>query len=146
MQKHAIDVLINLDHHILVTGDSGTGKTTLLAELRIVDSDCKYYQFAELNAGKGNWELCDENFDDYDFLKTTERTLILDSVAIGNAAENSKVMQFIKTARKYGKRLIVVAYPTDAIKIKPLFGAIITLSGGFNTERNCAVELHFLMK
>ncbi|ENH6172727.1 hypothetical protein ABWC92_000960 [Escherichia coli] len=41
MSKHAIDVLQNLDRHILVTGVAGSGKTTLLAELRIVDSDTR---------------------------------------------------------------------------------------------------------
>ncbi|EEV7041654.1 TPA: ATP-binding protein [Escherichia coli] len=136
MLKQAIDVLQNLDHHVLVTGDSGSGKTTLLAELRIVDSDCRYYRFPDLNGR----QLCDDNFDGYDFLKTPERTLILDSVSIGNASEKAKVLQFIKTARKSGKRLIIVSYPTDAMQIKPLFGAVITLSGGFDNDRNCAVE------
>lgn len=142
MSKHAIDVLQNLDRHILVTGVAGSGKTTLLAELRIVDSDTRYYNFPDLNAGKQCWELCDDNFDDFDFLNTPERTLILDGVTAGDTSGNSKVLHFIRTARKHGKRLVVVAYPTDAMmQFKPLFGAVITLSGGFKSERNCTVEL-----
>lgn len=140
MRQLAIDVLQNLDSHILVTGDSGSGKTTLLAELRMVDGDSRYYNFPDLNTGKKRWELCDDNFDDFDFLNTPERTLILDGVTAGDASGNSKVLQFIRTARKLGKRLIVVAYPTDVMQLKPLFGAVITLSGGFN-ERTYAVEL-----
>jgi hypothetical protein len=84
-------------------------------------------------------QLCDDNFDGYDFLKTPEN-INSDSVSIGNASEKAKVLQFIKTARKSGKRLIIVSYPTDAMQIKPLFGAVITLSGGFDNDRNCAVE------
>ncbi len=140
MRQLAIDVLQNLDSHILVTGDSGSGKTTLLAELRMVDGDSRYYHFPDLNIGKKRWELCDDNFDDFDFLNTPERTLILDGVTAGDASGNSKVLHFVRTARKHGKRLIVVAYPTDVMQLKPLFGAVITLSGGFN-ERTYAVEI-----
>jgi len=141
MRQHAIDVLQNLDSHILVTGDSGSGKTTLLAELRMVDGDSRYYHFPDLNTGKKRWELCDDNFDDFDFLNTPERTLILDGVTAGDASGNAKVLHFIRTARKHGKRLIVVAYPTDVMQLKPLFGAVITLSRGFKGDRTCAVEL-----
>ncbi|ENY9230756.1 ATP-binding protein, partial [Escherichia coli] len=43
MHKQAINLLKNLDRHILITGETGTGKSTLLAELRIDDNDSKYY-------------------------------------------------------------------------------------------------------
>ncbi|HBB7252073.1 TPA: sigma 54-interacting transcriptional regulator [Escherichia coli] len=141
MYKQAINLLKNLDRHILITGETGTGKSTLLAELRIDDNDSKYYHFPEINSGKQNWALCDENFDDFDFLVAPEKTLILDGVAIGENLEGSKVIRFIKTARKHGKRLIVVTFPSDGDRIKPLFGAIITLSGGINGERTCEVEI-----
>ena len=35
MMKEAIDVLINSEKHILIIGETGTGKSTLLAELLI---------------------------------------------------------------------------------------------------------------
>ena len=42
---------------------------------------------------------------------------------------------------EYGKSLIIVAYPTDALQFKPLFGAIIAVSGGFENDRNSDVKL-----
>ncbi|EKZ7973134.1 DUF87 domain-containing protein, partial [Escherichia coli] len=42
MMKEAIDVLINSEKHILIIGETGTGKSTLLAELLINDTDVKY--------------------------------------------------------------------------------------------------------
>ncbi|EAO8023264.1 ATP-binding protein [Salmonella enterica] len=141
MHKQAINLLKNLDRHILITGATGTGKSTLLAEVRIDDSDSKYYHFPELNAGTQYVELCEENFDHFDFLDVPEKTLILDGVHVSEDLNNSRVVQFIKTARKHGKRLIVVTFPSDGERIKPLFGAVITLSGGVNSERTCDVEV-----
>ncbi|HCB3775843.1 TPA: sigma 54-interacting transcriptional regulator, partial [Escherichia coli] len=37
MMKEAIDVLINSEKHILIIGETGTGKSTLLTELLIND-------------------------------------------------------------------------------------------------------------
>lgn len=141
MYKQAINLLKNLDRHILVTGATGTGKSTLLAEVRIDNSDSKYYHFPEINSGKEHWELCDENFYDFDFLTVPEKTLILDGVHIPDDLNESKVVRFIKTARKYGKRLIIVTFPSEGERIKSLFGAVITLSGGVNSERTCEVEI-----
>ncbi|EBO4965534.1 ATP-binding protein [Salmonella enterica] len=141
MYKQAINLLKNLDRHILTTGATGTGKSTLLTELRIDDNDSKYYHFPEINSGKQNWALCDENFNDFDFLAVPEKTLILDGVHIPENLNDSKVVQFIKTARKHGKRLIVVTFPSEGDRIKSLFGAVITLSGGVNSERACEVEI-----
>ena len=36
---------------------------------------------------------------------------------------------------------MIVAYPTDALQFKPLFGAIIAVSGGFENDRNSDVKL-----
>ncbi|EIN4845165.1 ATP-binding protein [Salmonella enterica] len=141
MYKQAVNLLKNLDRHILITGATGTGKSTLLAEVRIDDGDSKYYHFPEINSGKQHWELCDENFDDFDFLAAPEKTLILDGVHIPEDLNESKVVRFIKTARKHGKRLIVVTFPSEGERLKSLFGAVITLSGGVNCERTCEVEI-----
>ncbi len=59
-----------------------------------------------------------------------KKTLVLDSVAIGNNLQESKVVQFIvrfiKTARKRGKRLIVVTTPSDGgVQIQNLFDTVI---------------------
>ncbi|EFB7772186.1 ATP-binding protein, partial [Escherichia coli] len=86
MMKEAIDVLINSEKHILIIGETGTGKSTLLTELLINDTDVKHLK---------HHYLCDENFDDFDFLSAPEKTLVLDSVAIGNNLQESKVVQFI---------------------------------------------------
>ncbi|HFV3749480.1 TPA: ATP-binding protein, partial [Escherichia coli] len=124
MMKEAIDVLINSEKHILIIGETGTGKSTLLTELLINDTDVKHLK---------QHYLCDENFDDFDFLSAPEKTLVLDSVAIGNNLQESKVVQFIvrfiKTARKRGKRLIVVTTPSDGgVQIQNLFDTVISLT------------------
>lgn len=142
MYKQAVYLLKNLDQHILITGDTGTGKSTLLTELRVDDSDSKYYNFPEINSGEQYWQLCDENFDSFDLLGVAEKTLILDGVAIGDNLKESKIVHFIKTARKYGKRLVLVTFPSDAEQIKSYFGVVITLSSGVNGERtlSCTVK------
>lgn len=38
MMKEAIDVLINSEKHILIIGESGTGKSTLLTELLMIQN------------------------------------------------------------------------------------------------------------
>ncbi|EBN6737471.1 DUF87 domain-containing protein, partial [Salmonella enterica] len=48
MMKEAIDVLINSEKHILIIGETGTGKSTLLAELLINDTDVKYFDFCDI--------------------------------------------------------------------------------------------------
>ncbi|HAW2732865.1 TPA: ATP-binding protein [Escherichia coli] len=141
MYKQAFNILMNLDRHILVTGSTGTGKTTMLTDALVNNDDVKYYHFPEME--KEYIALCDENLDEYDFLSVSEKTLILDSVAIGKNLYESKIVRFIKTARKHGKRLIVVTSPSDGERIKELFGAVIALSGNgnINTERTCSVDI-----
>ncbi|GCK64847.1 ATP-binding protein [Escherichia coli] len=87
--------------------------------------------------------LCDENFDYFDFLSAPEKTLVLNSVAIGNNLRESKVVQFIvrfiKTARKRGKRLIVVTTPSDGgVQIQNLFDTVISLTRSHD-EIGCTV-------
>ena len=48
MMKEAIDVLINSEKHILIIGESGTGKSTLLTELLINDTDVKHFDFCDI--------------------------------------------------------------------------------------------------
>lgn len=145
MMKEAIDVLINSEKHILIIGETGTGKSTLLTELRINDTDVKHFDFCDIHPPlklKHHY-LCDENFDDFDFLSAPEKTLVLDSVAIGNNLQESKVVQFIvrfiKTARKRGKRLIVVTTPSDGgVQIQNLFDTVISLTRSHD-EIGCTV-------
>ncbi|WP_404851731.1 ATP-binding protein (plasmid) [Enterobacter asburiae] len=136
------------DCHILVTGDVGTGKTTLLECANI--QDAKYFHFPELVeeclppvAKDGKRELCEENFDDYGFLAVPETTLILDRVCIPEDIRDSKIVHFIKTARKHGKRLVIATYPEDAREIKSLFGVVITLSLGVDREVTCDIDVSF---
>nr|AQZ20152.1 hypothetical protein 23-3_00045 [Escherichia coli] len=99
MMKEAIDVLINSEKHILIIGETGTGKSTLLAELLINDTDVKYFDFCDIYKRHEHLPLlkhhylCDENFDYFDFLSAPEKTLVLNSVAIGNNLRESKVVQ-----------------------------------------------------
>ncbi|WP_447088519.1 ATP-binding protein (plasmid) [Enterobacter asburiae] len=146
--ENARMLLETQDCHILVAGEAGTGKTTLLEGVNI--QDARYFHFPELVeeclppvAKDGKRELCEENFDDYDFLTVPETTLILDSVRIPVDIRNSKIVRFIKTARKHGKRLVIATYPEDAREIKSLFGVVITLSGGIDREVTCHIDVSF---
>lgn len=143
MMKEAIDVLINSEKHILIIGETGTGKSTLLTELLINDTDVKHFDFCDIHPPLKHHYLCDENFDDFDFLSAPEKTLVLDSVAIGNNLRESKVVQFIvrfiKTARIRGKRLIVVTTPSDGgVQIQNLFDTVISLTRSHD-EIGCTV-------
>ena len=73
----------------------------------------------------------------------TWKTLVLNSVAIGNNLRESKVVQFIvrfiKTAVKRGKRLIVVTTPSDGgVQIQNLFDTVISLTRSHD-EIGCTV-------
>lgn len=130
MMKEAIDVLINSEKHILIIGETGTGKSTLLAELLINDTDVKYFDFCDI-------------YKRHEHLPAPEKTLVLNSVAIGNNLRESKVVQFIvrfiKTARKRGKRLIVVTTPSDGgVQIQNLFDTVISLTRSHD-EIGCTV-------
>lgn len=117
-------LLENLDTHVLVVGNTRAGKAKLLKNAKI--DNARYYHFSELTE---LGHLCNDNFEQFDFLNNLEKTLILDGVYISELDMNSKLVCFIKTARKHGKRLIVVTYPEVGELIKPLFGAVIMLSG-----------------
>lgn len=101
MMKEAIDVLINSEKHILIIGETGTGKSTLLAELLINDTDVKYFDFCDIYKRHEHLPLlkhhylCDENFDYFDFLSAPEKTLVLNSVAIGNNLRESKLFSLL---------------------------------------------------
>ncbi|EFU9193583.1 ATP-binding protein, partial [Escherichia coli] len=108
MYKQATELMLNFKDRILIKGEEDTGKSTLLTEIRISDSDSRYYNFKTLNSAGYN-RLCDENIDNFDFLNTPEKTLILDGVRLCEKKMTSKVIRLIKQARKYHKRLVVVA-------------------------------------
>lgn len=111
---------------------------TLLTEIRISDSDSRYYNFKTLNSAGYN-QLCDENIDDFDFLNTPEKTLILDGVRLCEKKMTSKVIRLIKQARKYHKRLVVVADSCESEFIEMLFDGVIALSFNSDRERSCNV-------
>lgn len=130
-------LLENLDTHILVVGNTGAGKTELVKNAKI--DNARYYHFPELTELV---HLCDDNFDQFNFLDAPEKTLILDGVYISEFDVNSKLVDFIRTARKHGKRLVVVTLPYVGELIKPQFGAVITLSGNSTGVRVCKVEIN----
>nr|HEK8457712.1 ATP-binding protein [Escherichia coli] len=104
---------------------------------------CDIYKRHEHHPPLKHHYLCDENFDYFDFLSVPEKTLVLNSVAIGNNLRESKVVQFIvrfiKTARKRGKRLIVVTTPSDGgVQIQNLFDTVISLTRSYD-EIGCTV-------
>ncbi|HGD9157707.1 TPA: ATP-binding protein, partial [Escherichia coli] len=84
-------------------------------------------------------QLCDENIDNFDFLNTPEKTLILDGVRLCEKKMTSKVISLIKQARKYNKRLVVVADSCESEFIEPLFDGVIALSFNSDRERSCNV-------
>lgn len=144
-EKEVKRLLEEFDGHIIVSGITGSGKSFLLHEANIRDS--KYYDFVEITPDFPCSDMCsltDDNFNEinsvYNFLEASERTLILDSVDIPDGFNQSNIMNFIKVARKYGKRLIIVTYPSHAEEIKWLFGAVITMSR-FNGEVTFDVEM-----
>lgn len=144
-EKEVQRLLEEFGEHIIVSGITGSGKSFLLHEANIRDS--KYYDFVEITPDFPCSYMCslnDNNFNEinsaYNFLEASERTLILDFVEIADGFNQSNIINFIKVARKYGKRLIIVTYPSHAEKIKWLFGAVITMSR-FNNEVTFDVEM-----
>ncbi|MDI0511147.1 hypothetical protein NEO12_24855, partial [Escherichia coli] len=45
MYKQATELMLNFKDRILIKGEEDTGKSTLLTEIRISDSDSRYYNF-----------------------------------------------------------------------------------------------------
>ena len=43
MYKQATELMLNFKDRILIKGEEDTGKSTLLTEIRISDSDSRYY-------------------------------------------------------------------------------------------------------
>jgi ABC-type lipoprotein export system ATPase subunit len=138
-------LLQEFNGHILVMGKTGSGKSNILHEANI--QDAKYFDFVEITRDfplEPTSSLTELNFDGINlicnFLDASERTLILDSVEIAYNHNDSKIIRLIKVARKYGKRLIVVAYPYDAEKMKDHFGAVITMFRHDGTV-SCDIEV-----
>lgn len=132
-----LSVLVNFKGHILVVGYTGSGKTQLLKDASIPDS--KYYHFPEMNMRHVN--LSEENFSDFDFLDNDEKTLIFDAVDFPVELVDSKIAHFLRTVRKYSKRVIAVTYLSEIERLKPFFGAVIILNRNGNGERTCEVKL-----
>ncbi|MEX9975700.1 hypothetical protein AB7W84_19465 [Providencia rettgeri] len=134
--------LEKLECSVLITGCTGSGKSTLLENSNIPES--KYFDFCEISNDESlnHHVLCEDNFINYKgtLINSNEKTLILDSVDL-ISHNDSELLQFIKEANKYGKRLIVVTHLLHLDIIRNFFGAIITLSGGEGgIERACKVE------
>ncbi|EES0517238.1 ATP-binding protein [Escherichia coli] len=138
MYKQATELMLNFKDRILIKGEEDTGKSTLLTEIRISDSDSRYYNFKTLNSAGYN-RLCDENIDNFDFLNTPEKTLILDGVRLCEKKMTSKVIRLIKQARKYHKRLVVAADSCESEFIELLFDGVIALHFNSDRERSCNV-------
>ena len=51
MYKQATELMLNFKDRILIKGEEDTGKSTLLTEIRISDSDSRYYNFKTLKEG-----------------------------------------------------------------------------------------------
>lgn len=145
--RAANTLLNNLQENILVTGITGAGKSTLLSRAKIKNS--KYYDFDMLRNSRSYHDthfLREENAYIYldDILNSEESTIILDSVEFPLELEGSVLSNFVRKARKHGKRLIVVTYPSEAERVKHLFGAVISLSVGWdgkNKTRECKVDV-----
>lgn len=131
MADKATLLLKDLNTNILVTGKTGVGKSTYLKTLKIPDS--KYFDFVELTREKcrGKWDhpccLTDVNFNDFDLYNVKEKTLILDSVEFSADEFSSPLIKFILVAKSLGKRLIVVAFPSNAERVGHMFDAIIKM-------------------
>ncbi|HGD8501901.1 TPA: ATP-binding protein, partial [Escherichia coli] len=63
----------------------------------------------------------------------------LDGVRLCEKKMTSKVISLIKQARKYNKRLVVVADSCESEFIEPLFDGVIALSFNSDRERSCNV-------
>ncbi|WP_065426264.1 MULTISPECIES: hypothetical protein [Serratia] len=140
--RSAQSKLKNMQEHILVIGVTGTGKSTLLTKTKIPDS--KYFDFIDLCKNKCfQHYLCEENgelfFDT--LLASNEKTLILDAVHFPVDLNSSTLVSFIKKASEQDKRLIVVTFPSEAERIEWLFGAVISMSGRRNNDRECCVKI-----
>ncbi|EIK8022387.1 ATP-binding protein [Salmonella enterica] len=114
IKDKAIRLLIESDYNIIVTGKTGAGKTDLIL-------NCNDWR-------KPGW-LTEESFCDFlpQIIHANEKTLILDAVEFPDDLSGSKIVHLIKTARKSGKRLIIVAYPENARQVLTLFDAVIHL-------------------
>ncbi|WP_348903282.1 hypothetical protein [Escherichia coli] len=111
-------------------------KTSIKTITYLSDIGCLEIQGASL---AGYNRLCDENIDNFDFLNTPEKTLILDGVRLCEKKMTSKVIRLIKQARKYHKRLVVVADSCESEFIELLFDGVIALSFNSDRERSCNV-------
>ncbi|EKD1616115.1 hypothetical protein OQ539_004408 [Salmonella enterica] len=129
IKDKAIRLLIESDYNIIVTGKTGAGKTDLILNCNIPDSH--YFDFValtDIDWRKPGW-LTEESFCDFlpQIIHANEKTLILDAVEFPDDLSGSKIVHLIKTARKSGKRLIIVAYPENARQVLTLFDAVIHL-------------------
>lgn len=65
MYKQATELMLNFKDRILIKGEEDTGKSTLLTEIRISDSDSRYYNFKTLKEGankRGNSSRLTQSF------------------------------------------------------------------------------------
>ncbi|HEY3985227.1 MULTISPECIES: ATP-binding protein [Enterobacteriaceae] len=146
-------ILSKLDAHIFVIGRAGAGKSTLIHDANIPDA--RYFDFVELTKNGGRASpcmLCENNYADFEseLLNTPEKNLILDAVEFPVNLESSKLLHLIKTARKSGKRLIIVAFPenADPVLLRYYQGVLGSLSAIIRLDREgnnftCEVETYF---
>lgn len=111
--------------HVLVYGDTRTGKSKLLQETNIPDSRC--FDFEKMCKSTIYFDLpflCRTNEGIFldDILEAKENTVILDSVEFPQNINDSFLYDFLKIMSARGKRVIAVAFNSDTLEnFKPVF-------------------------
>lgn len=111
--------------HVLVYGDTRTGKSKLLQETNIPDS--RYFDFENMCKSTIYFDLpflCRTNEGIYldDILDAKENTVILDSVEFPQNTHDSFLYDFLRIMSARGKRVIAVAYTSNTLEnFKPVF-------------------------
>lgn len=124
-KKTAQKALMGSLGHVLVYGDTRTGKSKLLQETNIPDS--RYFDFEKMCKSTIYFDLpflCRTNEGIYldDILDAKENTVILDSVEFPQNTNDSFLYAFLKTMSARGKRVIAVALTSDSLdNFKPVF-------------------------
>ncbi|EPO3921832.1 hypothetical protein ACT99I_004481 [Salmonella enterica subsp. houtenae serovar [1],40:z4,z23:-] len=123
--EKAQETLIKSKGHILIFGNTRTGKSKLLQETNIPDSRC--FDFEKMCKSTCYFDLpflCRTNEEIYldDILDAKESTVILDSVEFPQNIDDSFLYVFLKTMSARGKRVIAVALTSDTLEnFKPFF-------------------------
>ncbi|AXH60538.1 hypothetical protein [Providencia huaxiensis] len=136
--KKAQKILRESELRILIVGDEDSNKKQLIKSSHI--ENMKYFDFKEiLQPEMGG--LAESNIDLYyeDIINSKEKVIVLDSVTFSTNSYDSKLCNLIKTARKNGKKLIILTENIPDDRLKNLFGFVIKISDD-NFDRQCIIE------